>query len=151
MSVYLSPNKQAPHFYAEIAVRTGGRNDPSDCTGLAHYLEHLLFKGTQKMGTLDYTKEKPHLDKITELYEKHFNEKDPAKRKAIYQQINAESQAAAKYAVANDIDRIYKFIGGRAVNAHTSMDETTYKVALPSNQLERWAKIESERFSIFVF
>ncbi|MFK7908964.1 MAG: insulinase family protein, partial [Akkermansiaceae bacterium] len=87
LTVYLSPNSQAPHFYAEIAVRTGGRNDPSDCTGLAHYLEHLLFKGTQKMGTLDYSKEKPHLDQITALYEQHFNEKDPAKRTAIYKQI----------------------------------------------------------------
>ncbi len=151
LTVYLSPNQQSPNLYAEIAVRTGGRNDPSDCTGLAHYLEHLLFKGTQKMGTLDYPKEKPHLDKITALYEQHFHEKDPVKRAAIYKQINTEAQAAAKYAVANDIDRIYKFIGGRAVNAHTSMDETTYKVALPSNQMERWAKIESERFSNPVF
>lgn len=151
LTIYLSQNNQAPHFYAEIAVRTGGRNDPSDCTGLAHYLEHLLFKGTRRMGTLDYAREKPHLNKITALYEKHFREKDPTRRTAIYKQINAEAQAAAKYAVANDIDRIYKFIGGRAVNAHTSMDETTYKVALPANQLERWAMIESERFSNPVF
>jgi len=72
LTVYLSPNPQTPNFYAEIAVRTGSRNDPADCTGLAHYLEHLLFKGTQKMGTLDYQAEKPYLDKITELYEQHF-------------------------------------------------------------------------------
>lgn len=151
LTVYLSRNAEAPRFYAEIAVRAGSTTDPSDCTGLAHYLEHLLFKGTKKMGTLDYEKEKPYLAKITQLYEQHFKETDAAKRKAIYQEINNISKEAAKYAVANDIDRIYKFMGGTDVNAHTFYEETIYKVDLPSNQLERWAMIESERFSDPIF
>ena len=151
LTVYLSRNAEAPRFYAEIAVRAGSTTDPSDCTGLAHYLEHLLFKGTKKMGTLDYEKEKPYLAKITQLYEQHFKETYAAKRKAIYQEINNISKEAAKYAVANDIDRIYKFMGGTDVNAHTFYEETIYKVDLPSNQLERWAMIESERFSDPIF
>ena len=103
------------------------------------------------MGTLDYQKEKPHLDKITELYEQHTRETDPEKRKLIYQKINEASKLAAQYAVANDIDRIYKAMGGTGVNAHTHYEETIYKVDLPANQLERWAKIEHERFSNPVF
>jgi len=151
LTVYLSRNAEAPRFYAEIAVRAGSTTDPSDCTGLAHYLEHLLFKGTKNMGTLDYEKEKPYIEKITQLYEQHFKEKDVAKRKKIYQEINKVSKEAAKYAVANDIDRIYKFMGGTAVNAHTFYEETIYKVDLPANQLERWASIESERYTDPVF
>ena len=151
LTVYLSRNTQTPRFYAEVAVRAGRLTDPSDNTGLAHYLEHLMFKGTQKMGTLDYQKEKPHLDKVTELYEQHTRETDPEKRKLIYQKINEASKLAAQYAVANDIDRIYKAMGGTGVNAHTHYEETIYKVDLPANQLERWAKIEHERFSNPVF
>ena len=151
LTVYLSRNTQTPRFYAEVAVRAGRLTDPSDNTGLAHYLEHLMFKGSQKMGTLDYQKEKPHLDKITELYEQHTRETDPEKRKLIYQKINEASKLAAQYAVANDIDRIYKAMGGTGVNAHTHYEETIYKVDLPANQLERWVKIEHERFSNPVF
>ncbi|MBK1831270.1 insulinase family protein [Verrucomicrobiaceae bacterium R5-34] len=151
LTVYLTRNAETPRLYAEIAVRAGSSTDPADCTGLAHYLEHLMFKGSSKMGTLDYSKERPYLEKITRLYEQHFVETDAAKRKEIYQKINRTSTEAAKYAVANDIDRIYKFIGGTNVNAHTYYEETIYKVDLPANQLERWATIESERFSDPVF
>jgi len=125
LTVYLSRNSEAPRFYAEIAVRAGRVTDPSENTGLAHYLEHLMFKGTQKMGTLDFQKEKPHLDKITQLYEQHTHETNPEKRKLIYQEINKISKQAAQYAVANDIDRIYKSMGGSNVNAekNTSLDD----------------------------
>lgn len=151
LTVYLSRNAESPRMYTEVAVRAGSTTDPSDCTGLAHYLEHLMFKGTKKMGTLDYQKEKPYLDKITQLYERHFREHDAEKRKLIYQEINKVSKQAAQYAVANDIDRIYKSIGGARVNAHTSYEETVYKVDLPANQLERWAMMEAERHSDPVF
>lgn len=151
LTVYLTRNAEAPRIYAEVVVRAGSTTDPADSTGLAHYLEHLMFKGTRRMGTLDYPKEKPLLDTITKLYEKHFREPDAEKRKLIYREINRVSKEAARFAVANDIDRIYKFIGGTGVNAHTSYEETVYKVDLPSNQLERWAVIEAERFSDPVF
>lgn len=151
LTVYLTENHQQPRFYAEIVVRAGSKHDPADATGLAHYLEHLLFKGTTKLGTLDYEKEKPHLDRIEELYEQHFREPDPAKRAEIYAQINEESKKAAEYAIPNEFDRLYKAMGGTAVNAHTSNEETVYKVELPSNRLEQWALIEAERFRAPVF
>ncbi|MSS72574.1 MAG: insulinase family protein [Candidatus Latescibacteria bacterium] len=151
LTVYLTENHETPQFYAEIAVRAGSKHDPAESTGLAHYLEHMLFKGTQKIGTLDYEKEKPHLDRISELYEQRFRETDPAKRKAIYAEINKESQLAAQYAIPNEIDKLYKAMGGTNLNAHTWNEETVYQVNLPSNRLRQWATIESERFRSPVF
>lgn len=147
LRVYLTENHEKPRFYAEIAVRAGSRHDPAETTGLAHYLEHLLFKGTTKLGTLDYEKEKPHLDRIVALYEQHFNETDEEKRKEIYAEINKEAQLAAQYAVPGELDNLFKAMGGTGVNAHTWVEETVYKVDLPSNRITHWAEIESERFT----
>jgi zinc protease len=151
LTVYLTENHETPRFYAEISVAAGSKNDPPDATGLAHYLEHLLFKGTQELGTQDYAKEKPYLDRITELYEQHFREKDETKRQAIYAEINRVSQEAAKYAVPNEIDKLYNAMGATGVNAHTWHEETVYKVGLPSNRLRQWAAIESSRYVNPVF
>ncbi len=151
LRVYLTENHEEPRFYAEIAVRAGSKHDPADATGLAHYLEHLLFKGNQNLGSLDYASEKPHLDRIVELYEEHHDETDPARRAEIYAEINAEAQLAARYAVPNEIDKIYNSMGGTALNAHTWYEETVYKVSLPSNRLRQWAEIESDRFINPVF
>jgi len=151
LTVYLTENHETPRFYAEIAVRAGSKHDPAESTGLAHYLEHMLFKGTSRIGTLDYEKEKVHLDRITELYEEHWRETDPEKRSAIYAKINAESQKAAAYAAPNEIDRLYKAMGGTALNAHTWHEETVYRIDLPANRLEQWALIEAERFGSAVF
>ncbi len=151
LSVYLTENHQTPRFYAEIIVRAGSKHDPAESTGLAHYLEHMLFKGTQHIGSLDYEKEKAHLDRITSLYEEHFRETDPEKRKAIYAEINKESQLAAAYAIPNEIDKLYKAMGGTGLNAHTWHEETVYRINLPANRLRHWAVIESERFRNAVF
>src|SRR5437870_5547080 len=151
LKVYLTENHETPRFEAQIAVRAGSKNDPPESTGLAHYLEHMLFKGTTRIGTLDYEKEKPHLDRILELYEQHFHETDPGKRKAIYAEINRESQAAAQYEIPNEMDKLYKAMGEEGLNAHTYHEETVYQVNLPANRLEPWAIIESERFLHPVF
>ena len=151
LRVYLTENHEEPRFYAEIAVRAGSKHDPADATGLAHYLEHLLFKGNQHLGTLAYEAEKPHLDRITALYEEHFNTTDEARRAEIYAEINAEAQAAAQYAVPNEIDKLYNAMGGSGLNAHTSNEETVYKIGLPSNRLRQWAELESDRFIDPVF
>ena len=79
LTVYLSPNHEEPRFYAEIITRAGSKHDPATNTGLAHYLEHLLFKGTQSFGTLDFEKEKPLLDQITKLYEQRSQETNESK------------------------------------------------------------------------
>jgi len=151
LKVYLTENHEEPRFYAEIAVRAGSKHDPADATGLAHYLEHLLFKGTSELGTVDYEAEKPHLDRIVDLYEQHFSETDEAVRAEIYAEINREAQLAAQYAVPNEFDKLYNAMGGTALNAHTSNEETVYKIGLPSNRLAQWAEIESSRFLDPVF
>ena len=151
LTVYLTENREEPRFYAEISVRTGSKHDPAEATGIAHYLEHMLFKGTQNVGTLDYEKEKPHLDKITDLYEAHFHETDPENRVKIYAEINQASQLAAQYGIPNELDKLYKAMGGRHVNAHTWVEETVYTVDLPANRLHQWMMIESDRFIEPVF
>src|SRR5438876_8113086 len=151
LTIYLTENHETPRFEAQIAVRAGSKQDPAESTGLAHYLEHMLFKGTTRIGTLDYEKEKPHLDRITELYEKHFHESDPEKRKAIYAEINKESQLAAQFEIPNEMDKLYKAMGEQGLNAHTWHEETVYQVNLPANRLEQWAILETERFQHPVF
>src|SRR3954462_12899752 len=84
LTVILSPNKKEPRIASRIAVRTGSNNDPKEHTGLAHYLEHLLFKGTDQYGSLDWAKEKPFLDQIDNLYEQYNSTTDTVKRRIIY-------------------------------------------------------------------
>jgi predicted Zn-dependent peptidase len=151
LTVYLTVNRETPRFYAEIAVRAGSKQDPAESTGLAHYLEHLLFKGSTQLGTLNYEAERPHIERIEELYQQHFHETDPEKRKALYAEINAETMKAAEYAIPNEMDRLYKAMGGTMLNAHTWHEETVYKINLPKNRLEQWAAIEAERFASPVF
>lgn len=151
LRVYLTQNAQEPRFYAEIAVRAGSKQDPADATGLAHYLEHLLFKGNQSLGTLDYSAEQPYLAQIEALYQQHFSETDEQRRAEIYAEINRVSQEAAMYAVPNEIDTLYNSMGASGLNAHTWHEETVYKVSLPANRLRQWAAIESDRFVDPVF
>ena len=151
LTVYLTENHETPRFYSEIVVRAGHKQDPATNTGLAHYLEHLLFKGSQKLGTLDYEKEKEHINKIEELYEQRFVETDPTKRDEIYAQINEQTQATSNYAIPNEMSSLYKQMGGWGLNAHTWFEETVYKIGLPSNRLKQWAVIESDRFEDPVF
>ncbi len=151
LTVHITENHETPRFYAEIAVRAGSKHDPPETTGLAHYFEHLMFKGSDSLGTLDYEKEEVHNDRVEELYEQHFRETDPEKRKAIYKEIDAETQKAAAYAVPNELDRVYDSMGATGLNAHTWVEETVYKVGLPKNRLRQWAAIESNRFVNPVF
>jgi predicted Zn-dependent peptidase len=119
LSVILSKNTKEPRVAVRIAVRTGSNNDPKDHTGLAHYLEHLLFKGTDKYGSLNWEKEKPLLDRIENLYEQYNSTKDETKRKEIYKEIDGVSGEAAKFAIAGEYDKMMKAIGAQRTNAHT--------------------------------
>lgn len=150
LKVYLSVNKNTPRIQTYIAVRTGSKNDPAETTGLAHYLEHLLFKGTTRFGTLDYEHERPLLDSIRSLYEVYRTKTDPAERAAIYHRIDSISGEASKFAIANEYDKLMASIGVNDNNAHTSEDETVYQGDIPSNELENWCMIESERFQNMV-
>jgi predicted Zn-dependent peptidase len=151
LTVFLSPNHETPRFYAEIITRAGSKHDPKTNTGLAHYLEHLLFKGTSSFGTVDFEKEKPLLDQIAKLYEERSAEQNETKREEIYKKINEISIEASTFAVPNEMDRVYGNMGGKGINAHTWHEETVYKVDLPANRLIHWAKIESERFANPIF
>ena len=146
LKVYLSVNKEQPRIQTIISVRVGGKNDPAETTGLAHYFEHLMFKGTDKFGTSNYEAEKPLLDQIEALFEQYRVTTDEKQRKAIYAQIDELSQQASKFSIPNEYDKLIQSIGGDGCNAWTSYDETSYMSEIPSNQVENWAKIESERF-----
>ncbi|WP_313383917.1 M16 family metallopeptidase [Chishuiella sp.] len=150
LKIYLAQLKDEPRIQTHIAVKTGSNNDPEDNTGLAHYLEHMVFKGTSKIGTQDWNKEKPLLQEISNLYEQHKAETDPAKKVAIYKKIDEVSQEASKYAVANEYDKLISSLGASGTNAHTSVEETIYHNNIPNNELEKWLKVESERFNELV-
>ncbi len=146
LKVYMSVYKNAPRIQTYIAVKAGSKNDPSTATGLAHYLEHMVFKGTDQYGTKDFTKESVEIKKIEDLYETYRQTKDEAQRKKIYHQIDSISGVAAKLAIANEYDKMLAGIGGQGTNAFTSFDQTVYVNDIPANQVENWLKIESERF-----
>jgi predicted Zn-dependent peptidase len=146
LKVYLTVNKDEPRIQTYIAVATGSKNDPHDAQGLSHYLEHMLFKGTDKFGTKDYEKEKPFLDTIISLYEQRRITTDPVERKNIYHKIDSVSYLASEYAIANEYDKMIAGIGGTGSNAYTSVEQTVYECDIPSNQLARWLTIEAERF-----
>ena len=146
LTVYMTVYKNAPRIQTYIATRAGSKNDPQDATGLAHYLEHMLFKGTDKFGTKDYAKEKIELDKIENLYEVYRKTKDEVERKSLYHQIDSISGYASQFSIANEYDKMAAGIGIKGSNAHTSYEETVYDGDVPSNQLEKWATIEAERF-----
>ena len=145
LQVWLSRNTDAPRVQTNIAVRAGSKNDPSDATGLAHYLEHMLFKGTSKIATSDWARESAVLKAISDQYELRRTTTDEAKRDAIYHVIDSLSTVAAALAVPNEYDKMIKSIGARGTNAYTSTERTVYVNDVPSDELERWMMIESER------
>ena len=147
LKVYMTVNKETPRIQTYIAVRVGAKNDPVETTGLAHYFEHLMFKGTKSFGTQDYAAEKPMLDEIERLFEVYRNTTDPAERTKIYAVIDSVSNEASKISIPNEYDKLMSAIGATGSNAWTSYDETVYTEDIPSNQIENWAKIQSDRFA----
>ncbi len=146
LKVYMSVNKETPRIQTYIAVRVGGKNDPAETTGLAHYFEHLMFKGTPNFGTSDYAAEKPMLDEIEQLFEVYRQTEDEAERAAIYHRIDSISYEASKLAIPNEYDKLMAAIGANGTNAYTSQDMTVYVEDIPANEVENWAKIEADRF-----
>ncbi|PCJ80589.1 MAG: peptidase M16 [Flavobacteriales bacterium] len=150
LKVYLSVNKDEPRVQTAIAVRAGSKNDPADCTGLAHYLEHMLFKGSSKIATTNWEQESKVLQQISGLFEEHkISDNDSIKRN-IYNQIDSLSQVAVAYAVPNEYDKMISSIGAKGTNAFTSDEQTVYINDIPSNELEKWLMIEYERFGELV-
>jgi predicted Zn-dependent peptidase len=151
LTVILQEDHRRPEVQGFVSTRAGSVNEPVEATGLAHYLEHMLFKGTTRLGTVDWEKEKVHYDKIIALYDQLGNTKDKKQRDAIQLQINEESIKAAEYAVPNEFSRLIAQIGGTNLNAFTSLDNTAYHSLFPSSQLERWLTVYSHIFEQPVF
>ncbi len=146
LTVILTENHKEPRIQTLIPTRAGSNTDPHDHTGLAHYLEHMLFKGTDKFGSLNWEKEKPLLDKIDALYERYNKTTDAAERKTIYAEIDKVSGEAAKYAIANEYDKMMASMGGQGTNAFTSTEQTVYTEDIPSNAIDRFLALQAERF-----
>ena len=151
LKVYMSVNRDEPRIQTYVAVRAGGKDDPSDNTGLAHYLEHMMFKGTEILGTQDYEAERPMLAQIDSLFEVYRTLTDPAERNALYARIDSISFEASKIAIPNEYDKLMSVIGSKGSNAFTSDDVTCYVEEIPSNQVDNWARIQADRFMNCVF
>lgn len=150
LKVYLTDNDMEPRIQTIIAVKAGSSYDPKETTGLAHYLEHLMFKGTDEIGTLNWAEEEKMLQQISDLFEKHKATTDSIEKKHIYKSIDSLSTLASKLAIPSEYDKMMSMLGARGTNAYTSDEETVYINDIPSNELDRWLQIESERFSKLV-
>ena len=150
-TVYLIEEHSQPVVMGAVAVKAGGKYDPKDATGMGHYLEHMLFKGTQDLGTIDYLKEKTYLDRIDSLYEVLGKTTDEVKRKEVQTAINDNAVQAAQYAIPNEFDRLIASIGGTGLNAFTTEEMIVYHNSFPPNQIEKWLDIYAHRFQNPVF
>lgn len=151
LTIMLNSDPNASQVYGAMVVKAGSKNDPHDATGIAHYLEHLLFKGTDKMGTANFELEKPHLDSITLLYDQLGKTQDETERENIRKQINEQSVKASKHGLPNEFDNLLKGIGSTGVNAFTSADMTVYHNSFPPEQMDKWMQLYSERFRNPIF
>jgi predicted Zn-dependent peptidase len=150
LKVYLSRYTDEPRIQVLIPVKAGSKFDPSDNTGLAHYLEHMAFKGTSKFGTTDWEKEKIYIDSIEQMFNHYATLTDQEERTEYYALIDEVSQEASAYAIPNEVDKMFAMIGGEGVNAYTAEDRTVYMTNIPSNEMERYLMIEQERFTEIV-
>jgi len=151
LTVYLNEDKNTPEVFGMVVTNVGSKNDPADATGMAHYQEHMLFKGTTELGTTDWDKEKVHIDKIFELYDKLGKTIDEDERKAIQKEINEESIKANEYAIPNEFSNVLNSMGSKKINAGTGADQTVYYNSFPPNQIEKWLELYSHRLKEPVF
>jgi len=151
LSVYLNEDSNASTVMGLVAIKGGSNLDPEDATGLAHYFEHIMFKGTKKLGTLDYASEKIYLDSITACYDQLIGSSDSLTRQAIQSKINKLSIKASEFAIPNEFSRMIKELGSNNFNAFTSKDKIAYFNSFPANQVEKWLELYSDRFTEPVF
>ncbi len=151
VTVCLSPDPAVNDVFVAVMFRTGAMDDPADKTGLAHYLEHLLFKGSEKLGTIDYTAEKPLLDRIGKLYSEREKNTDPAERDRLYREIDRLSAEAAKFTVPNDYAATMMRLGVSGTNAFTGYHLTCYIDDVPAAALNAYFTVNADRFANPVF
>jgi len=152
LTLMICERPEAPVFSFFTLVDAGSVQDPMGATGLAHMFEHMAFKGTDTIGTSNYTAEKPALAKVETAYAAYLAERDKsvgrdeAKLKQLEKAWKDAIAVADKFVVGNEFGKIVEQNGGEDMNASTSLDETEYHYSLPENRLELWAYLESERF-----
>ena len=151
LSVYIWEDNTKSDVYGAVGVRTGSVNDPAEYTGLAHYLEHVMFKGKNKIGTLDWSAEEPLYKQIIAKYDEMAEETDPVKKEAIGKEINELTIRAGKVSVSNEFSNLMESMGGKNLNAGTSYDYTVYYNSFPAYQINKWLEISSQRFLNPVF
>lgn len=151
LSVFLNQDTTATRVFGAVMVNAGAKHEDPEATGMAHYLEHLLFKGTDKYGTTDYATEKPYLDSINSLYEILAKTTEQEEKEKIQDLINQQAVEASKYALPNEFDKMLKSIGSTGVNAFTNYEMTFYHNSFPSHEVERWLMLYAERFRNPVF
>ena len=146
LKIYLSVNKDTPRIKNRIIVRAGSVNDPEDSTGIAHSLEHMMFKGSSSIGAIDPDGEEIQLRELSQLYEDHNKATDDESKASIMQKIDRLSIELSAKAIPGELDRIYAYLGALHTNAYTGFEETVYKNDIPSGELKNWLEIEKERF-----
>lgn len=150
LKVFLNVNKNEPRIQTYIPVRVGSKHDPLETTGLAHYFEHMMFKGSKHFGTMDFEKENILLKAISDQFEVYRGLTDSLARAQAYHVIDSLSYEASKLAIPNEYDKLMTSIGSTGTNAGTSYDYTIYIEDVPANQLENWAKVQADRFENMV-
>jgi len=151
LKVFLQEDKTQPNAIGAVIVKGGAKCDPADATGIAHYFEHMLFKGTDSIGTIDFAAEKIYLDSIKMEYDKLGNTTDPKQRDEIQKRINQLSVSAANYAIPNEFDRLVSHFGGTGLNAFTSDDNIVYFNSFPGEKTKLWIELYAHRFINPVF
>ena len=149
MTVWLNEDHSQPKIYGAVVVHAGAKDCPN--TGIAHYFEHIMFKGTEEIGTTDYASEKPWLDSIAACYDRLAATQDDAARSAIQKDINRLSQKAGEYAIPNEFSNLISRYGGSKLNAGTSYDFTFYHNMFTPTYLEHWCILNSDRLLNPVF
>lgn len=150
LTVMLSVNRERPEVFGAVVVRTGGKNDPQDDTGMAHYLEHMLFKGTTDLGTTDWQQEKPLQDRLAALFDRK-RAATPAEQETIDAEIAATLKKTYAFTVPNELDQMLGQLGGTGINAFTTYDETVYHNTFPASQIDGWLRVSAHRFADPVF
>ncbi|MDR0834606.1 MAG: insulinase family protein [Candidatus Symbiothrix sp.] len=151
LSVFVWEDETIPNVFGSVVVNVGSKEEPAEYTGLAHYLEHMLFKGTDKIGAIDWAKEKPIYEQIIAKYDERAATADPILKEALSKEINELTIEAAKYSQSNEFSGIVQGMAGEVLNAGTSYDYTLYFNLFPPGEIYKWLQLYSERLINPVF
>ena len=151
LQVYVWEDANATDVFGMVAVKAGSVNDPIEYTGLAHYLEHVMFKGTDRIGAIDWVKEKPIYEQIIAKYDERANATSPEQIQTIDDEINLLTSQQSTLTKNNEFQNLVESMGGTGLNAGTSYDYTVYHNSFPKVQLEKWLDLYSVRFMNPVF